>query len=162
MRRVRLADASSGQQEALPLLLTLGLVFSGLESKRDVYFEEPEAHLFPTSQREIVELLAAAFNLAKDSVRFVLTTHSPYILTTFGNLLQAGQRYDAVAQPDEKLERIMPRVYALCPGDVAAYSLADGQARSIIDPETKLIEADIIDNVSMEIDEQFHRLLWET
>jgi hypothetical protein len=83
-------------------------------------------------------------------------------LSTFGNLLQAGQRYDAASQPDEKLEQIVPQVYALRPGDVAAYSLGDGQARSIIDPETKLIEGDIIDKVSMDIDEQFHRLLWET
>ncbi|MGA2541350.1 MAG: AAA family ATPase [Verrucomicrobiota bacterium] len=161
-RRVLLADSSSGQQAALPLLLTLGRVFSGGERERDIYFEEPEAHLFPNSQRQIVELLAAAFNAKPESVRFLITTHSPYILSTFGNLLQAGQRYDAASQPDEKLEQIVPQVYALRPGDVAAYSLGDGQARSIIDPETKLIEGDIIDKVSMDIDEQFHRLLWET
>jgi hypothetical protein len=162
-RRVELRLAASGQQESLPLLLTLGRVLAGGHDQgRNIYFEEPEAHLFPKSQWEIVELLAAAFNLRRDKVRFVITTHSPYILSTFGNLLQAGQRYDAASQPDEKLEQIVPQVYALRPGDVAAYSLGDGQARSIIDPETKLIAADIIDNVSMEIDEQFHRLLWET
>jgi hypothetical protein len=160
-RRVRLADASSGQQEALPLLLTLGRVLSGQNQERDVYFEEPEAHLFPNSQREIVELLAAAFNLNRDGVRFVITTHSPYILSVLDNLLQAGQRY-ASPEPDKKIGEIVPQVFALRPGDVAVYSLGNGKARLIMDPETKLIEADIIDNVSMEIDKQFDRLLWET
>jgi hypothetical protein len=162
LRRVRLGDASSGQQAALPLLLTLGRVFSGGDRERDVYFEEPEAHLFPTAQRQIIELLAAAFNAKPARVRFVITTHSPYILSVFDNLLQAGQRYKCAPEATEKIERIVPQIFALGEGDFAAYSLGGGQAHSIIDPETKLLEGDIIDNVSMEIDEQFHRLLWET
>jgi len=157
-RRVELRLAASGQQESLPLLLTLGRVLAGgHDPGRSVYFEEPEAHLFPNAQRQIVELLAAAFNLRRDRVRFVITTHSPYILSVLDNLLQAGQRY-ASPKPDKKIGKIVPQVFALRPGDVAVYSLGNGQARLIMDPETKLIEADIIDNVSMEIDEQFHRL----
>jgi len=163
-RRVELRLAASGQQESLPLLLTLGRVLAGgHDPGRNVYFEEPEAHLFPNSQRQIVELLAGAFKLRRDKVRFVITTHSPYILSVLGNLLQAGQRYDgATPEVAAKLKKIVPQVFALRPGDVAVYSLGDGKARLIIDPETKLIEADIIDKVSMDIDEQFHRLLWET
>jgi len=162
-RRVRLGDASSGQQAALPLLLTLGRVFSGGDRERDIYFEEPEAHLFPTSQREIVELLAAAFNAKPGSVRFVITTHSPYILSTIDNLLEAGRRYrDASPEAAAKLEKIIPPVFALRPGDVAVYTLQDGQARLIIDRETELIESDIIDKVSVDLDKDFDRLLWET
>jgi hypothetical protein len=106
-------------------------------------------------------LLAAAFNLNRDNVRFVITTHSPYILSTFGNLLQAGQRY-AAPEHKRKLGKIIPQVFALRPGDVTAYALGGGQSRFIIDRETKLIKSNILDKVSMEIDKQFHRLLWET
>jgi len=162
-RRVQLADSSSGQQAALPLLLTLGRVFSGGERDRDIYFEEPEAHLFPNAQRQIVELLASASNAKPDSVRFVITTHSPYILSVIDNLLEAGRRYrDATPETVEKLKQIIPPVFALPPGTVAAYSLSGGTATQIIDKETNLINGDIIDEVSTTIDTQFERLLWET
>jgi hypothetical protein len=160
---VRLGDSSSGQQAALPLLLTLGRVFSGGDRERDIYFEEPEAHLFPSSQRQVVELLAAAFNAKPDSVRFVITTHSPYILSVIDNLLEAGRRYkEATPETAEKLKQIIPPVFALSPGTVAAYSLSGGSAIPIIDKETNLIVGDIIDKISVDIDTQFERLLWDT
>jgi hypothetical protein len=161
-RRVALANASAAQQESLPLLLAIGRVLAGANDQgRDVYVEEPEAHLFPKSQQDIVELMAAAFNLRKERARFVITTHSPYILSVIDNLLEAGRRH-ASKGPHEKLERIAPKIFALQPGDVTAYSLGDGNARSIMDRKTKLIKSDIIDKVSVDIDRQFERLLWET
>ena len=161
-RRVRLAQASSGQQEALPLLLVLGRFMSLSHfSGRSVYIEEPEAHLFPHTQRKIVEFMARTFRERQDEMCLVITTHSPYIVTAMNNLLQAGKLYSSSpsAEAKAKLENIVPSSNALNPGEVKAYSLENGEAKSIICGETNLIEAEIIDNVSTDISKQFDKLL---
>jgi hypothetical protein len=161
-RRVGLAHASSAQQEILPLLLTIGRVLAnGQGQGSDVYVEEPEAHIFPESQRDMVKLLAAAFNLRRGRVRFVITTHSPYILSVFGNLMEAGKRY-ASPEPHKKLERIVPKILALRERDLRAYALRNGGADLIMDRKTGMIKSKIIDDVSLAIDKQFDQLLWET
>ncbi|TAN76951.1 MAG: hypothetical protein EPN14_07650, partial [Gallionella sp.] len=57
-RKINLANASSGQQEALPMLLALkAMSFSSGKPSQGFYIEEPEAHLFPASQKLVVSLL---------------------------------------------------------------------------------------------------------
>ncbi len=160
-RRVRLAQASSGQQEALPLLLILGRFISLSHiSGRSVYIEEPEAHLFPATQRTIVEFMASTYRERREEMCLLITTHSPYILTAMNNLLQAGKKYSSSnAETAKKLEGIVPSSVALIPGEVKAYSLENGAAKSIICPDTKLIDAEIINNVSADIAVQFDQLL---
>jgi hypothetical protein len=162
-REVQLAQASSGQQEALPLLLLLARFVSlGHARGRAVYIEEPEAHLFPITQRQVMELMAETYRVRSKQMRLVVTTHSPYILTSLNNLLQAGQRFaNADSVTAARIEKIIPRRRSLRPGEVSAYALSDGAARSILDPETKLIDAALIDSVSTELAVEFDRLLSE-
>mgnify|MGYP006206212493 CR=1 FL=1 len=47
--------------------------------------EEPEAHLFPVAQKHLIELLAIMVNRNEDN-QLIITTHSPYILSSFNNL----------------------------------------------------------------------------
>jgi hypothetical protein len=162
-RRVKLAQASSGQQEALPLLLLLvQFGWFGPTRGRAVYIEEPEAHLFPSAQKLIMELMAHVFRAWNGQMRLVLTTHSPYILTSINNLLQAGKLYaTASGKEARRLSRIIPRTRTFNPGEVGFYALQDGKARSILDDETGLIDADVIDQVSNDIAIQFDELLAE-
>ena len=96
-------------------------------------------------------------------MRLVVTTHSPYILTVFNNLVQAGLRYqESNAKGKERLSKIVPESRALFPGEVAAYALDAGEAKSIISPDTKLIDAYVIDAVSDELTKEFDSLLWES
>jgi hypothetical protein len=117
-RHVSLAQASSGQQECLPLLVLLArFVLFGRAGGRAVYIEEPEAHLFPSTQKLIVELMAQAFRARKGKIRLVLTTHSPYILTSVNNLLQAGKLYaGASGKEAQRLSQIIPRKNTFQPG----------------------------------------------
>lgn len=164
-RAVKLSHSSSGQQETLPLILTLenllfSLVFSSPVTTSlgfSIYIEEPEAHLFPSAQRDIVNLIVTAYNAKSDQFRFFLTTHSPYILTSFNNLIQAGI-LSKNGHRDQVL-KVIPASQILDPDDVAAYHVVDGQARNIIDPETQLIDAQIIDSISEELAIQFDQLL---
>lgn len=163
-RQVRLPQASSGQQEALPLLSLLARFISLHHVRgRAVYIEEPEAHLFPTTQRLIVEFMAAAFRARKTEMCLLITTHSPYILTSINNLLQAGKLYAGPPKKEtaERLKKVVLPSRALRPEEVGFYALQDGGANPILDPETGLIDASVIDQVSTDIAIQFDRLLAE-
>lgn len=167
-RRVDLLFASSGQQEFLPLAITLakslfgGVRFDTVYHQGEVkYIEEPEAHLFPTSQHEIVKLMATVFNNAVQPLRLVITTHSPYILTAFNNLIQAGEtreKLDKSRHPE--LFRIVPEDQILAPDAVCAYEVDHGTATPIRSEETgNLILAERLDGVSTEILSAFDKLL---
>lgn len=77
-KKTNLANASSGQQESLPMLLVLSVMpFMDREGKGSYFIEEPEAHLFPVSQKAFVSLLALLSNAS--TRQFFITTHSPLI-----------------------------------------------------------------------------------
>ena len=125
-----------------------------------IYIEEPEAHIFPATQRSIVELIATVYNARKNSLQFILTTHSPYILTSFNNLLQAGMlAADADEEKVKAIEKLVPKSRFIQPEEIAVYSVADGYCKSIMDESTGLIDANIIDEVSNELAVQFDELL---
>jgi predicted ATP-dependent endonuclease of OLD family len=161
-RRISVANSSSGQQETLPLTIMLAALpfLTSSHSGQTVYIEEPEAHLFPSAQRSIIELIATVFNYRKEELQFFITTHSPYVLTAINNLLQAGILYQTVDQDVlHQLEKIVPKYKALNTSDLSAYVLANGKCHSIICPDTGLIDAKIIDSVSDELSIEFDKLL---
>src|ERR687886_1347462 len=158
-RRISIANSSSGQQETLPLTIMLAAL-PFLVSTHTVYIEEPEAHLFPSAQRNIVELIATVFNYRKEELQFFITTHSPYVLTALNNLLQAGLLYEESSRDVQyQLENIVSRYKSLDVSDLSAYVLMDGECRSIVCPETGLIDAKVIDSVSDDLAIEFEQLL---
>jgi len=128
----------------------------GKENTTAFFIEEPEAHLFPTSQKKIVSLIATLYNNFGHS--FFITTHSPYILTAINNLVVGKDAYDKAEGNTEKLKRI-EQVFAfdelICLEDVSAYTLNKGKLESIINMENRLIGANLLDAVSDEFDEAF-------
>ena len=162
-RRIKLPYSSTGQQETLPLILILSILssYNDFFAGQTFYIEEPEAHIFPVAQKQIVELITAVFNITKKS-QFFITTHSPYILTSFNNLLQAGNIFYNTKDNSRKeaVKKIITEEKILKPGEVNAYYISPGgSAENIIDPETGLIYADKIDKVSDELAMKFDDLL---
>ncbi|MDQ3798809.1 MAG: ATP-binding protein [Acidobacteriota bacterium] len=160
-RKINLLFCSSGQQEALPLAIILENMFTkfmDISAIYTLYIEEPEAHLFPSAQKKIVELIATAYNLSNGMSQMFITTHSPYILTSFNNLLQAGELLEKGVSK-RKLFKIVPQFEVLKPRELNAYAFADGDVKSLIDEETGLISADLLDEVSEEIAIEFDQLL---
>jgi len=161
-RRISVANSSSGQQETLPLTVILAALpfLSSSRTGQTVYIEEPEAHLFPSAQRNVVELIATVFNCRKEQLQFFITTHSPYVLTAFNNLLQAGLLYQESSKDVQRqLEKIVSRYKSLDVSDLSAYVLMDGKCSSIVCPETGLIDAKVIDAVSDDLAIEFEQLL---
>jgi predicted ATPase len=118
------------------------------------FIEEPEAHLFPMSQKQIISIIATIYNAFGHP--FFITTHSPYILTAINNLIIG---YDAYKKaPDEKffqLLKLIPQNEMIKFEDVSAYTFNQGKLESIMDEETRLIGSSIIDAVSENFAEAF-------
>lgn len=161
--RIKLINASSGQQEAVPLIVILSIL-PFVRSKQFFFIEEPEAHLFPSSQKSIVELISILFNLTEKKHGFLLTTHSPYILTAFNNLIQAGNTRKKIAERGNKLKElkklfsIVSEDKILDIEDFGIYTLENGELISIIDEENRLIDTNIIDEAYDEFFDIFSKL----
>jgi predicted ATP-binding protein involved in virulence len=160
-RKINISKASSGQQETLPLIIFLKVLSTKgfIEDGATIYIEEPEAHLYPNAQKAIVQLLARTYNNKHSNFQIVVTTHSPYILSAFNNLVQAGRLTELKPEESQRISEIIPSEEQLKPNVLAAYSLNDGKAESIIDEETGLISQTILDNVSNDIAIEFGKLL---
>lgn len=153
---VDIAHASSGQQEALPMLSVL-IELGCISSPFHFIVEEPEAHLFPESQRQLVRLFGAIYN---NGHSFFLTTHSPYILVALNNLIMAGNV--AREHPDKAaaINEIIPEDMQVNYKDVGAFTInKKGELKSILDAETKTINAAFLDSASDEMLEEYDYLL---
>lgn len=160
-RKVEVNHASSGQQEALPLVLIMNVLRHLIVNNGyafTVYIEEPEAHLFPASQKAIVELIAYVANLFPDKLQVILTTHSPFVMTSFNNLIQAKDCFDeGIGQ--ERIEMIIPQSEWTDFHKVSAYSLNEKGVVSLMDDELKLISTTALDEVAEQISNEFGKLL---
>lgn len=146
--------SSSGQQEAVWILQ---LIFSLMlnNTRATLVIEEPEAHLFPEAQMYMVWLMALFAN--QEGNRLIVTTHSPYILTSLNNLLYAEQ-VGKVAER-ESVEKIIPSSYWLDFDRLSVNLIGEGEISSILDRSIKQIKAEMIDSVSGILNEQYEQLL---
>ncbi|MDB9438292.1 AAA family ATPase [Dolichospermum lemmermannii CS-548] len=153
---VKLQYASSGQQESVWILL---LIFRYILDETSVFmvFEEPEAHLYPETQSDVVELIGLLANVYNNQI--IITTHSPYILSAFNNLLYAYQvGKNKIGDEREAVESIVNSKSWIDPNRISAYFISENGYESIIDEELKLIQAEKIDSASSIINNKFNDL----
>jgi hypothetical protein len=120
-----------------------------------IYLEEPEAHIFPKTQYELVKLFSQLANDPILSFDWVIDTHSPYILSSFNNLIYAGQlgqdeRFKKKIKIDER--------FWVEPGTFKAYSIHDGKLEPILS-DSGLINGEYLDSVSETISNEFDEML---
>lgn len=92
----------------------------------------------------------------------IVTTHSPYFLSSFNNLIYAHQLAERLQdQPKElkKLYKIVPKSQQIPLSDFRVYGLENGKAVSLIDHELGLISASLLDSASDVTAEQFGDLM---
>ncbi len=151
-KKVDLTYSSSGQQESVWIIqMIMVAIFNNQPTTLIV--EEPEAHLFPEAQRVMVEIMSIFSNIPGNNI--IVTTHSPYILTSANNLIyahQLGQKKEA------EVSKIVSKDSWMNPDKVGAYFVANGSVESIMDPEFRQIKAERIDEVSRKLNEEYDQL----
>jgi len=157
-RYVDIVQASSGQRETLPLLQILQY----LHTRRhplSLYIEEPETHLFPQAQRQVLEALILMYNAHEADMHLEISTHSPYLISVLNNMLLAGQLAQNEKVDQKALDQKHPSYLRVKKEELSAYMLKDGAAFSLWDEETGLLNAQILDEVGENIDRDFDELL---
>jgi predicted ATPase len=142
-----LQNASSGQQESIRILQDLFLILLNKESVFRV-IEEPEAHLYPLSQKKLIELMALILSETKSEI--IVTTHSPYVLSIFNNLLFASK----IRDKDFYLNSKDFKAYVLLSRE-QVITKDNKSSLSILNEETGMISENFLDDISIEIGNEF-------
>ena len=150
---------SSGLQSTLPMMMVID--YSRITDCFDSFVvEEPEQNLFPKNQRELMFYFASKLNNSK--CNFVLTTHSPYLLSCLNVQLLASKLYTIDGYKNE-VEKIIKKECIVNSKDVAVYSLGPKDndsvyCRSLISKTTGLVSINELDVVSEYIGDDYDRL----
>ncbi|UUZ87224.1 ATP-binding protein [Paenibacillus sp. P26] len=150
-----LNHASSGQQESIWILYLI-LYYLIEEKKSFIIIEEPEAHLFPTAQNEILKIISLLIN--SNDNQCIVTTHSPYILSSLNNLLYGYYLAKEHGQT-AYVEELYTQDILVNPNNLNALFITRQYVTSIYDDETKLLSGSLLDEVS-EINNGYYNQLF--
>lgn len=143
---VKLIYGSSGQQESLWILLLLFIVI--LENRKAfIILEEPEAHLYPIAQRHIMELITLTINSSGSD--FLVTTHSPYIMSSTNLLIQSAIVENQSAIRGEDV--VVKKQFRIPPQKVVSYKIMESAAfemKNIVDESSGMLMSTEIDTIS--------------
>lgn len=131
-RDLPLMRASSMVVELAPIVLYLRHVVRPGDL---LIIDEPESHLHPGIQVEVIRQLAGVVN---SGVRVILTTHSEWVLEELSNLVLASQL------PEEKRSELLRPTQALSPEEVGVWLFKTDEASggSVVS-EIKLEESNL-------------------
>jgi predicted ATPase len=135
-------------------LISLVLYLRYLAQPNDlIVVDEPEMHLHPAAQIEIIEFLAMLVN---EGLNVLITTHSPYIIDHLSNLIEAKKHPD----PDAIKEYFYledARAF-LAQEQVSVQLFEDNTAKNILD-ENGGINWETFWNVSGDVSGIYEQLL---
>lgn len=161
--KLPLALSASGMQFSVPTLV----IFEAHKQKsiqRSYAFEEPEISLFPAVQEQLVQWIVS--NVLSQNHDMLITTHSPYLITSINNLLMAGSIVKNHPESRKQVADILGSSHFLTPDKVTAYYINNPEEyedqqiniEALINETTGLIAGKMIDSVSEEIHDTFSEL----
>jgi len=148
---------SSGQQELLYLIIYLNYLKCyppySFSTNTSIFIEEPEAHLFPEDQKNIIEFIVEIYRQfspkGKRPTRFFITTHSPYILNVVSTMMNRGKLKKKMDELGELKNAEFNSNYYFDEGEVSAYSIdTDKIVKSMVSGDESYISAEKIHNIS--------------
>ena len=156
---ISLSASSSGLQSAIPMLMVIDYALK-TNSFDSFVIEEPEQNLFPKNQFEMLGFVTSRLWHPSQRRQFIITTHSPYLLSSL-NMLMLAYKLQHIEEVREEAEKIIVPGYTVNPDDVAVYSLdpeSDEYCKSLISEKTGLVSVNELDSVSEIIGDDFDRL----
>lgn len=147
---VKINFVSSGQQD---VVWALNILFYYLLEGIPTYliYEEPESHLYPDTQRQLADLIGLFTGQTNNAL---ITTHSPYLLGAFNNLLYSSQ----LAEKNEgAVNAIIKKPKRLPYKDTSAYFVFGSEIQQGLN-EQGLIKNELIDGASQVINNDCDRL----
>lgn len=161
-QKFRLSYASSGIQSTMPLLLVLEYAVNKREYSSFV-IEEPETNLFPDKQVALLRHILKTVNCGGRTL--TITTHSPYLLSALNNSLFAGYMLKQYGEGiKEELYNVIDKDCFLTQDDCSVFSLGESvngkgfYCKSVVDPETGMIDSNALDGVSLLLSAEFSKL----
>jgi len=159
--KILLSEASSGIQSLIPLLLVLDYEMKindgAFNYSKGIIIEEPELNLFPIRQKKMIDHVISKMNGIKHKV--IITTHSPYILSSLDTLMLAKNTFDEHPDLKEEINAIVSEDKWIDYDDISVYEVRnDGKVYSIKNEEFRSIDTNAIDGVSDIISEEFDKL----
>jgi len=158
-QKVLLKDSASGIQSFLPILL---LIENSLKSENYINLnyvvEEPELNLYPEAQYNLVKYLVKNCLETTREIQtknLIITTHSPYILSSINNLLLA---YNKGKINKDITKSIVNEKSWIAPEHFNAYEVRKGYVKKIFSKKIGLINDNMIDDVSDIILQDFKSL----
>lgn len=125
----------------------------------EIYLEEPEENIFPKTQYQLVKWLVQMMNVSANNC-ISMTTHSPYILSSLNNLIQAADAVDKdFRNTDVIRDKILGSDAFIGFDNISVYAMMDGRVKTIKDEELRLISQSALDSASDDISEDFSKLL---
>lgn len=161
--KILLQNTSSGQQEAIRLLQDINSLIIYHKKVAFRVYEEPEAHLFPASQKALMEMIVILLN-SNPNVQLLISTHTPYLLAVLNVLMKAKELEKQLGENHISLDFLVPKEERLDSSRVRVYSAKQTENgrfifENVVNQETQSIDAEIIDKVSEEIGITYEQLL---
>lgn len=164
--RLSINYISSGQQESL-WIFNLLYIWLLQDEKAFVIIEEPEAHVYPTMQKFILDFIVQFMNLTDSNI--IITTHSPYMLTNSNLLYYAGtlknRDKNRDKNIDENIDEITGKYKFINPEQSNIYKIKlDENTKDTKFEDLKIkdesdLKTELIDEVSDIINEQYTKLI---
>lgn len=156
--KINLLESASGLQSVIPILLLIEFMNSNnKEYNYNFIIEEPELNLYPDTQHNLIKhMVANCLDNVTQTKNLVLTTHSPYVLSSINNLLMA---YKKGQEKPKETAKVVKKKSWLDPRRFVAYEMKNGKAYSIVNKREGLIKENMIDTVADVFSDEFDRLL---
>lgn len=154
-----LSACSSGLQSAIPMLMVIDYALK-TDSFNSFVIEEPEQNLFPQNQFEMLAFVTSRLWHPSQRRQFIITTHSPYLLSSL-NVLMLAYKLHHIEEVREEAEKIIVPGYTVNPDDVSVFALdpnGEEYCKSLISEKTGLVSVNELDSVSEMIGNDFDKL----
>jgi predicted ATP-dependent endonuclease of OLD family len=156
---------SSGQQELLYLLIYFNYMKHfppyKYSTRTSIFIEEPEAHLFPQGQKEIIEYIVKTFRLFNDeekrdnenrTTRFFITTHSPYLLNVISTMMNRGKLKIKLNESGKEHKSSTLSSCYFNKGEITAYFIDNNKkVKSIVSGDETYLNSEKINDISQNI-----------